>query len=91
MHLHKPTLAVLGTAVLFALACGTGDTPPADPAVGASCEHLGSTDGAFACENDKVIFCSALTENKWEVAQDMFQCDDGKTCKELDGNKTTCE
>lgn len=62
----------------------------ATPTVGASCEHLGATDGALACEGNTVIICSVLTDHKWEVAQDMFQCAEGKTCTELEGNQTSC-
>lgn len=76
------------------IGCNRGESAPAEPAepaIGASCEHLGATEGAFACEGNTVIFCSTMTDNTWEAAADMFQCDEGKTCTELEGNQTSCQ
>lgn len=78
--------------LLLATACSPSEpAEPAEPAIGASCEHLGATDGAFACEGNTVILCSVLTDNTWEAADDMFQCDEGKTCTEIGDGTTSCQ
>ena len=92
--MYRKELLVLPFIALLSVACGGGEgaasggsaTAPAAPAVGDSCAALAEAPAQawYGCVDNKKIFCSALTKDKFEPMQDMFQCGEGETCTTTD-------